>query len=55
MDINEYFDGEKTRVIYNDIENKLGEGYVFETKQIENFKQIKIEVNIIFDFKLILC
>ena len=43
MDINEYFDGEKQRFIYNDTENRLEEGYVFKIKQPENNKQLKLK------------
>ncbi|MBE6152484.1 MAG: hypothetical protein E7165_04155 [Firmicutes bacterium] len=43
MDINEYFDGEEQRFIYNDIENRLEEGYVFKIKQPENNKQLKLK------------
>lgn len=43
MDINEYFDGEEPRIIYNDQENRLEEGFVFETRKIEEVKQLKLK------------
>lgn len=42
IDINEYYDSEKPRIIYNEIDNSLEEGYVFETRQKENVKQLKL-------------
>ena len=36
MEINEYLDGEKTKLIYNDIDNTFETGYIYNTvKKLE--------------------